>query len=163
MSENQRERGQKSPSASLTTQVHIVMPMHVNAAQHLFGGMLMEWIDVVAAVAAKRHAQREVLTAAVDHLSFLAPVNLGDTVEVIGRVTYVGTTSMEVCVESYVEYTNQTLEKPLLVNRAYLTMVALDENNQPVPVPMLLLETEREKADFEAGRKRWEERKRLKL
>lgn len=161
MTETKPERGIKPASASLTTQVHIVMPMHVNAAQHLFGGMLMEWIDVVAAVAAKRHAQREVLTAAVDHLSFLGPAHLGDTVEVVGRVTYVGTTSMEVCVETYVEYTGKTPEKPLLVNRAYLTMVALDENKQPTPVPLLALETDKEREDFEAGRKRREERKRL--
>ena len=163
MTDNARQRGSKPASASRTTQVHIVMPMHVNAAQHLFGGILMEWIDVVAAVAAKRHAQREVLTAAVDHLSFLAPANLGDTVELVARITYVGTTSMEVCVESYVEYTGTKREKPLLVNRAYLTMVALDEANRPAAGPLLRLKTEREKADFEAGRKRREERKRLKL
>ena len=137
MSDALEKRSAKPVSASLTTQVHIVMPMHVNAAQHLFGGMLMEWIDVVAAVAAKRHAQREVLTAAVDHLSFLAPANLGDTVEVMGRVTYVGTTSMEVCVESYVEYGNLSaswtkadVRISLYMSRMYAESLTLDFSNR---------------------------------
>lgn len=149
----------KTVAASVTTQVHIVMPMHINAASHLFGGQLMEWIDVVAAVVAKRHTQREVLTAAVDHLSFLAPANLGDTVELIGRVTYVGNTSLEVCVESYVEHIGRQ-EKPLLVNRAYLTMVALDEKGKPTLVPQLELRNDHEREDFMAGKRRREQRKR---
>lgn len=143
-------------------QVHIVMPMDVNASYHLFGGRLMEWIDVVAAVAAKRHCHCEVLTAAVDHLSFLAPANLGDTVELVGRVTYVGNTSMEVCVETWVEYFGSDHEAKM-VNRAYLTMVALDEKGKPTQVPMLDLQTEQEKKDFEEGKRRREERKRLKM
>lgn len=160
---NESERPLKPVSASLSTQVHIVMPMHINAANHLFGGILMQWIDVVAGVVAKRHSQCNILTAAVDHLSFLAPANLGDTVELIGKVTYVGTTSMEICVETFVEYIGKRQDKPLLVNRAYLTMVALDEHDHPATVPMLELCTDQERADFEAGRRRREERRRLKL
>ena len=156
------ERPRRAASLSKANQVHIVMPMDVNASYHLFGGRLMEWIDVVAAVAAKRHCHSEVLTAAVDHLSFLAPANLGDTVELVGRVTYVGNTSMEVCVETWVEYFGSEHDAKL-VNRAYLTMVALDENGKPTQVPMLDLQTEQEKRDFEEGRQRREVRKHLKM
>ncbi|MDD3337151.1 MAG: acyl-CoA thioesterase [Eubacteriales bacterium] len=147
---------------SLTTQVHIVMPMHINAAYHLFGGKLMEWIDVVAGVVAKRHSQCEILTAAVDHLSFLGPADLGDTVELVGRVTYVGNTSMEVCVETYVEHI-RTKQPRQLVNRAFVTMVALDGDGKPTLVPMLALQNDQERENFEAGKRRREERKRLKL
>lgn len=149
----------KSVSQSRTEQVHIVMPGDVNSSFRLFGGLLMQWIDVVAAVVARRHSDREVLTAAVDHLSFLKPANLNDIVTLCGRVTYVGTTSMEICVESYVERPERNSLRAL-VNRAYLTMVALDEDGKPTPVPRLLLETEQEKADYEAGKLRRENRKR---
>ncbi len=144
---------------SRTEQVHIVMPGDVNGSFRLFGGLLMQWIDVVAGVVARRHAEREVLTAAVDHLSFLKPASLNDIVTLIGRVTYVGNTSMEVCVETFVERPERNKTRAL-VNRAYLTMVALDEDGNPTRVPRLILETEQEKADFEAGRLRKEARKR---
>lgn len=163
MNEFDETRPMKPVSASLTTQVHIVMPMHVNAANHLFGGMLMQWIDVVAGVVARRHSQCDILTAAVDHLAFLAPANMGDTVELVGKVTYVGKTSMEVCVETFVEHTGRDCEPPQLVNRAYLTMVALNALGRPTTVPMLELRTDEERQNFEAGKLRREERRKLKL
>lgn len=152
-------KSEKWVSDSRTEQVHIVMPGDVNSSFRLFGGLLMQWIDVVAAVVARRHADREVLTAAVDHLSFLKPASLNDIVTLCGRVTYVGNTSMEICVETFVERPERNKERAL-VNRAYLTMVALDENGQPTRVPRLVLETEQEKADFAAGERRKQNRKR---
>ena len=152
-------KSEKRVSDSRTEQVHIVMPGDVNSSFRLFGGLLMQWIDVVAAVVARRHADREVLTAAVDHLSFLKPASLNDIVTLCGRVTYVGNTSMEICVETFVERPERNKERAL-VNRAYLTMVALDENGQPTRVPRLVLETEQEKADFAAGERRKQNRKR---
>jgi len=156
------QRPVRPASLSKANQVHIVLPKDVNASYHLFGGRLMEWIDIVAAVAAQRHCHTEVLTAAVDHLSFLAPANLGDTVELVGRVTYVGNTSMEVCVETWVEYFGKEHDAHL-VNRAFLTMVALDENGRPTQVPMLELQTEQEKKDFEDGKMRRANRKRMNM
>lgn len=146
-------------SASRAEQVHIVMPADVNANFNLFGGILMQWIDVVAGVVGRRHAGRDVLTAAVDNLQFLAPAYLNDIVELKGRVTYVGNTSMEVCVETFVERTNDPSHK-ILVNRAYFTMVALSKSGKPTQVPLLALVGDEEKADFEAGKHRRELRKR---
>lgn len=119
----------------------------------------MQWIDVVAGVVARRHADSDVLTAAVDHLEFLAPAHLDDIVTLLGRVTYVGTTSMEVCVDTYVERRSAGNER-IHVNRAFLTMVAVDSERKPHIVPMLELLTDEERADFEAGRKRREARSR---
>lgn len=135
------------------------MPADVNSAYSLFGGELMRWIDVVAGVVARRHSGTAVLTAAVDHLEFLAPAYIDDIVTLIGRVTYVGNTSMEVCVDTYVERTGHGHER-MHVNRAFLTMVAIDREHKPVTVPGLELVTDEEREDFEAGRKRREARKR---
>ena len=157
-----KPRMERSPEESLTTQVHVVLPMHVNDHYQLFGGLLMQWIDEVATVAAKRHAQGNVLTAAVDHLSFLEPVSLGETVELRARVTYVGRTSMEIRVESWVEHYGEAKARKL-VNRAYLTMVALDETHRPAEVPLLRLDTEEARQDFEAGRRRREARRQMEL
>lgn len=129
------------------------MPADVNGSYTLFGGILMQWIDVVAGVVSRRHAQCETCTAAVDRLEFLAPAYINDTVTLLGRVTYVGNTSMEVCVETFVE----RLDKPgvrHLVNRAFLTMVAIDKDGKPVQVPDLIPETLEEKTDYTAGQRR---------
>ncbi len=136
---------------SKTEQIQILMPEHINGYNRLFGGKLVEWIDVVAAVVARRHSNCNVTTVTIDNLQFKAPAYVNSTVVLIGRITYVGHTSMEVRVDTYVEYLSG--EKKL-VNTAYLVMVALDENEQPVQVPGLLLETEEEQQEWEAAKKR---------
>jgi|LSQX01.1.fsa_nt_gb acyl-CoA hydrolase len=114
-----------------TTQVQIVMPRHANGVQRLFGGQLMDWIDIVAAVEARRHAGSDVTLAAVDPLEFLAPVHVNDTVVIQAQVTWTGRTSLEVSVETFVERLDGVRD---LVNRAYLVFVAVDEQGNPVPV-----------------------------
>ena len=83
-------------SDSIVETVHMVRPQHLNASDRLFGGALMQWIDEVAGMVAKRHTRRNVITASVDSLSFLRGAYVKDTVVIIGKVTYVGNTSMEV-------------------------------------------------------------------
>lgn len=139
-------RPKKRVCDSHTEQVHIVMPADINGQQRLFGGALMEWIDVVAGVVARRHAGCNVTTAVVDQLTFLRPAYVNDIVTNIGRVTYVGTTSMEVRVDTYVEAADGDRT---LTNRAYLVMVAVDENEHPTPVPELILETDEERQEWE--------------
>ena len=154
------ERPSKTVSFSRAEQVHIISPADVNSSYTLFGGMLMQWIDIVAGVVARRHSGANVRTAAVDHLSFIAPAYINDIVTIAGRITFVGTTSMEICVDTYVERMSCPDER-LHVNRAYLTMVAVDENGKPTQVPELIPETEAEKADYEAGRERRQMRRRI--
>jgi acyl-CoA hydrolase len=141
----------KRISESLTEQVQILMPPHINGAGRLFGGQLVEWIDVVAAVVARRHSGCNITTAAIDNLQFKAGAFINNTLVLIGRITYVGKTSMEVRVDTYVEDL-EGIRK--VVNRAYLVLVALDENGDPTEVPKLILETESERAEWEAGKKR---------
>jgi len=141
----------KHVSDSLTEQVQILMPSHINGSDRLFGGQLVEWIDVVAAVVARRHSERNVTTAAIDNLQFKAGAFINNTLVLVGRITYVGNTSMEVRVDTYVEDLSGIRK---VVNRAYLVLVALDEDGAPTEVPKIIVETESERAEWEAGKKR---------
>ena len=115
--------------------VHMVRPNHLNAA--------------------KRHTRSNIITASVDNLRFIQGAYQKDVIVIIGKATYVGNTSMEVRVDTYVENMDG-MRRP--INRAYFTMVALDENDKPKRVPRLILESEEEKAEWEAAKKRREMR-----
>ena len=142
---------EKTVSESRTEQVQILTQGTLNGDKRLFGGKLMEWIDVVAAVVARRYSGYNVTTAVVDTLQFRRAAYSNDTIVLNGYITYVGRTSMEVCVKTYVE--NLSGEKSL-INTAYIVMVALDENENPTVVPALKLETYEEKLEWEAAIKR---------
>lgn len=141
----------RKESDSLVETMHMVRPNHLNSAGRLFGGELMQWIDEVAGLVAKRHCRMNVTTASVDNLRFLKGAYQGDTVVIIGKITYVGRTSMEVRVDTYCE---NVIGERRPINRAYFTMVALDENDHPVEVPQILIETEMQKAEWENAKKR---------
>ena len=145
---------------SITEQTHIIMPMHINGTNRLFGGLLVEWIDIVAGVVGRRHSQSNVVTACIDNLQFKGGAFLNDTVVLIGKITYVGKTSMEVRVDTYVENL-AGVRKP--INRAYLVLVAIDENDNPVEVPRLEVSTDVERAEWEGGKRRSELRKQRRL
>ena len=147
---------EKSVKDSYAEQVQILTQKDMNGYNRLFGGRLMEWIDIVASVVARRHSGRNVTTAVVDTLTFRAPAHLNDTVILCGRITYVGRTSMEVCVETYVEHLDSSRT---LINTAYVIIIAIYENEKPVEVPRLKLETEEEKAEWALAEKRAEIRK----
>ena len=149
----------KHVSDTMIEQVYQVRPEHLNGSGRLFGGRLMEWIDEVAGLVAMRHAQSNVITASVDNLKFIRGVYQGDLLVLIGKMTYVGNTSMEVRVDTYVE-TLDGMRRP--VNRAYLVQVAVDQKDKPVRVPGLIGETESEKAEWEAGIRRRAMRKQRK-
>ena len=136
----------KKVSDSIVETVRIVRPNHLNGANRLFGGILMQWIDEVAGIVAKRHAMTNVITASVDNLTFVRGAFQNEMVVIIGKLTWVGTSSMEVLVETYVE--NIKRERSL-INKAYLVMVSIDEKDKPVQVPRLILETEEQKTEWE--------------
>ncbi len=141
----------KPVRASRTEQINIVMSGHINGAGRLFGGVLVEWIDVVAAVAARRHSGRDVTTAAIDNLQFKSAAYVGDTIILSAQLTYAGRTSMEVRVDTYVESLQGARH---LINTAYLVMVALDEQGNPAPVPPLQIETAAEQSEWQAAERR---------
>lgn len=136
---------------SITEQVHIIAPSDLNGYKRLFGGQLMQWIDTVAGVTARRHCEKNITTAMVDSLHFKAAAHANDLIVLIGKVTYTGKTSMEICVHSYIEEPNGIRK---LINTAYFVMVALDEEEKPSKVPQIILETEEEKTEYEFAKMR---------
>ena len=149
-------RKQKHVEDSRTENTYLIMPKHINGYGRLFGGILLQWIDDVAGIVAHRHAGSIVTTACVDNLNFKAGAYLGDTVVLIGRMTYVGKTSMEVRVDTYAEDADGTRR---MINRAYEVLVALDENDKKIEVPGLIVETEAQRAEWIGGEKRYKLRK----
>ncbi len=153
-------KSEKHVSDSLTEQIQILMPEHINGSGRLFGGKLMEWIDIVAGVVARRHSEHNVITAAIDNLQFKEGAYINDTLVIIGRITYAGNTSMEIRVDTYVEDLSGMRR---VINRAYLVMVALDENQKPVHVPKLVLDNLSEQAEWNGAIKRFDLRKQRRI
>ena len=115
---------------------------------------------MVAAVVARRHSNRNVTTVSIDNLQFKKPAYINDTILLQGCMTYTGNTSMEVRVDTLVEKLNG---EKTLINRAHLVLVALDEDEKPVQVPKLILETDEEKEEWQAGLRRNELRKQRRI
>ncbi len=124
----------KKVSDSYTEQVQIVLPEYTNGYGRLFGGTLLSWIDIVAAVVARRHSGCNVTTVTIDSLVFKAPAHLNDTILLCGQIVSVGNTSMQIRVDTFVEKLNG---KRTLINTAFLKMVALDKDEKPAKVPEL--------------------------
>jgi acyl-CoA hydrolase len=144
-----------TPERTRCVMTQIVMPMHTNGiAGVMFGGIMMQWIDVCAGVAAMRHASGAVLTASIDRLDFLSPVHVGEVVLLQAQVNYVSRTSMEVGCR--VDTEDMTTGVRRYVTKAYLTFVAVADDGRPRPLPPLELETEddrRRHAEAETRRK----------
>lgn len=142
-----------TPAASRCVMTQIVMPTHTNgAAGVMFGGIMMQWIDVCAGVAAMRHAGGPVLTASIDRLDFLSPVRVGEVVVLAAQVNYVRRTSMEVGCR--VETEDMASRQRRYVTKAYLTFVGVDHLGRPRPVPALELEGEDDRRRHEAAEER---------
>lgn len=127
-----------TPAETRCVMTQIVMPMHTNGvAGVMFGGVMMQWIDVCAGVAAMRHASGAVLTASIDRLDFLSPVHVGEIVVLQAQVNYVARTSMEVGCR--VETEDMRTHSRRYVTKAYLTFVAMGDDGRPRAIPKLTL------------------------
>ncbi len=147
----------KTIDSSRTEQIHLLRYEDINGENRLFGGKLVSWIDEVAGVVAKRHAGIKVTTASIDNLQFKQPAHLDDLIVIIGHLTYVGNTSMEVRVDTYLENSNGQRQP---INRAFITLVALDASGMPCRIPYgITIETTAQQGDYESALKRIELRK----
>ena len=149
-------RPSKKVSDSQTMQQYLIRPAHINPYGRLFGAQLLKWIDEVAGIVAKRHCMGNVTTASVDNLTFLHGAYQNDLVVIKGKLTWVGTSSMEVCVDTYVS--NPSGERHR-INNAHFMMVAIDKDDKPFTVPRLILQTDDERLAWEHG----EERRRIRI
>jgi len=149
----------KSPKQSAVETRYLLMPHHANPQGTAFGGAIMAWIDMVAAMAAQRHAGCEVVTAGIDSLIFKEPIRIGDHVVLKASINYVSRSSMEVGVQ--VTREDSYSGEKAIATTAHLTFVALDENKRPSVVPPILPETEQEKRRYENAKLRVKARKEL--
>jgi acyl-CoA hydrolase len=143
-----------TPDQTRCVMTQIVMPMHTNGvAGVMFGGIMMQWIDVCSGVAAMRHAAGAVLTASIDRLDFLSPVNVGEIVILQAQVNFTARTSMEVGCRVETEHMHSGQRR--YVTKAYLTFVAVDELGRPRPVrPLELVTDEDQRRHREAMQRR---------
>jgi uncharacterized protein (TIGR00369 family) len=146
----------KRVSESTVVLSHFMQPEHANTMGNVHGGWLMKLMDEAGGLCATRHARRPTVTVAVDSLTFVSPVHVGDLVIMTARLTYVGRTSMEV--EVHVEAEHILSGERTHTNSAYIIFVALGDDNRPAEVPRLILETGYERARFEQARQRQADR-----
>jgi acyl-CoA hydrolase len=130
----------------------LVLPSHTNALDTIFGGVVMSWIDICAAICAQRHSQKTVVTASMDHMDFVAPIRKGWVVNLKARVNYVSRTSMEIGVRVDAEDPRTT--ETFHTATAYLTFVAIGSNGKPTEVPKLDLTSDDDKRRFSEGEAR---------
>lgn len=142
----------KLVSSSQVVMTQLVLPSHTNALGTIFGGTVMSWIDIAAAISAQRHCNHDVVTASIDQLNFIAPIKQGWVVNLKASVNFVSRTSMEVGVR--VEAENPKTSELFHTASAYLTFVALGSDGKPTEVPSLILQTEVERSRFHAAEKR---------
>lgn len=132
--------------------VQQVLPGDTNPHGTVFGGKVMQWIDIAGAVAAMRHARNPVVTASFDRVDFHAPGRNGDVMVLKAHVNYSGRTSLEVSVEVHAE--NVLTGERVLTTDALVTYVAIDKNGKPVKVAPLIPETPEEQRRFREGEQR---------
>lgn len=147
----------RPPSFSRTELAELMLPFNANVLGKAFGGVVLGLIDKAAATAAIRHAGRTCVTAQVDRITFHAPIEIGELVQVEAVVNSVGRSSMEVGVT--VRAMNIHAGTTRHTNTCYVTMVALDDGGSPAPVPPLLLETPEDADRQRRAQERMTERK----
>jgi acyl-CoA hydrolase len=147
----------RNVAESQSEMAEVVLPNDANPLGNLLGGRLMHFIDLAGAMAAHRHSRSYVVTASMDHIDFVAPVQVGDLLILKSSVNRAFKTSMEVGVKVYVE--NYITSTSRHVASAYLTFVAVDQHGTKLPVPPIVPETAEERERYEQALRRREIRK----
>lgn len=148
---------EKLVDESRTIMTELIMPNDANPLGNLMGGNLMRWMDIAGGICAGKHCESHVVTASVDHVSFTAPIKVGDVIQLTAVVTRAFNTSVEVYME--VSVTDITGNNTKQSNHAYMTFVALDRDTQrPRKVPPLNAVTTEQKKLFESALRRREVR-----
>ncbi len=151
-----KPRKMKHVSDSIAEASHLVFPGDLNAYGRLFGGRLLQWLDEMAGIVAKRHSESTAVTAAIDNLEFKEGATETDTIYMKGYLTWVGNSSMEVRIDTYAE---KLSGMRVLINRAYFVMVAVDSGGLPQKVPGLIVETLNEQLEWDSAVRRQKLRK----
>ncbi len=137
----------------------IMTPNKANFSGNIHGGHLMYMFDQVAYACAAQYAGHRIVTLSADRILFRKPVHIGDLVTCHASVNFVGNTTMEIGIRA--EAHNLISGDKRHVISCYFTMVALDENGKPTPVPALEIANEIEQRRHDAAKKRREFNKKL--
>lgn len=137
---------------SISEYSEFALPNDANVFGNVLGGKVMHLVDLAAALAGLRHARCAVVTASIDHMSFLHPVHIGQLIVLRSSVNCVFRTSMEIGVR--VEVENLITGEVRHTSSAYLTFVAVDERGKRTPIPPVIPETEAEKRRYEEAQQR---------
>lgn len=146
----------KPPRESRVEMTELVLPSDANPLGTIFGGRVMQWIDIAAGIAAGRHTRRPCVTARMDALEFHSPIRVGSVVVLEARVVAAFKTSLEIGVTVHSE--EQRTGDRKLCTSAFLTFVALDDDRAPTRVPPLVVETDAERRAFQDAQLRREQR-----
>lgn len=130
----------------------LMTPEHTNLLGKVFGGAILSLLDKVAYVTASRFAGRICVTASFDRVDFHSPIEVGELVHCVGRVIFVGRTSLQIGIEVYTENLHQRTRKH--TNSCAITMVAIDEAGKPSEVPILETVSIEDKRNFLIGKLR---------
>jgi acyl-CoA hydrolase len=150
----------KNPKSSIVEMTEMVHPQHTNALGTVFGGVVLSWVDIAAAICAQRHCEKAVVTASVDAMHFLAPIRIGWIVTISAQINYAWNTSCEIGVKINAE--NPLRREHHHTASAFVTMVALDSNAKPTSIPKLTPTTKEEKQRYLEAQKRRSVRLQLK-
>jgi len=142
----------KFAKESLTINTEFVLPNDTNHLENLFGGRLLQWMDITGAIAAQRHSRRVCVTATVNSVSFKEPIKNNSIVTLEAKVSRAFNSSMEVFIDVFVE--DQVTGERTKCNEAIYTFVAIDQNGSPLPVPELIPETDDEKKRYDGALRR---------
>ncbi len=127
----------KSVRESRVSITELMLPSHSNFGGKVHGGHILNLMDQIAFACASKHSRRYCVTASVNRVDFLNPIEVGELVTLRASVNYTGRTSMVIGVR--VDSENITTGKRRHCNSSYFTMVAKDEKGQSVPIPGLLV------------------------
>lgn len=139
-------RKSKPTSYSRTTLSELMVPSYANFGGKVHGGTILSMMDKVAYVCATKHAGNYCVTASIETVDFLSPVDVGDQISLYASVNYVGTSSLVVGIKVVSE--NIKIGTVKHTNTSYFTMVAMDDNHKPVKVPALVIENKEDLRRF---------------
>jgi acyl-CoA hydrolase len=128
---------------SHTEMTELLLPNDTNNLGRALGGAVLHWMDICGAVASMRFSNRQVVTASMDHVDFIAPIDLGEVAVVDGYVFNTGRTSLDVKVDVVAE--NPRTDDRRRTTTSFFTFVALDDSGTPAPVPRLECPTDEER------------------
>jgi len=146
-------RKMKNPcKESRVTMTELILPNDTNNLNNLFGGRLMHWMDIAAAVSAQRHSNNVVVTVSVDNISFSQPINIGNVITIEAFVVRAFTTSMEVFIKVIAEDIPNA--KKTQTHTAFFTFVAVDKEGKPLKIPEVVPESLFEKELYRGALRR---------